>query len=513
MSDALRLPDTVHTIPDALTYWAAQTPGAPAIHAIDGRVLSHSALQVAVLDVGARLSERGIGRHDRVALVLPGGADTATALLGIMSVAIAAPFHPGSTGHELARDLARLQPALLVTDGAFESPSRMAAGELGIPATSLAELLAPGDTNAVRPPCSSATEPEDIAAILHTSGTTGAPKRVLRSHRSFVAAARAARLCTALTPGDVALLTSGLSTNSGLANLCAALLNGGSCVVTPGFDPAAYPRWLETYQPTWAVSTSTELTMLLAAVTAAGCETIAGPRSRLRVVRAGAQPMAPGVAERAEHSLRALICDGYGMTEASYITGSGLGPGDRRPGSVGPPLCSTIRILDANGADLPAGETGEIVIRGATLFSGYLDDPEVNAAVFLPGGWFRTGDLGFLDGDGYLFVHGRLHELINRGGEKIAPIEVDHAFLAHPAVADAATFAVPDPRLGEDIVAAVVLEPGRRATRRQLRAWLLDRLNRYKAPRRIWLVESIPRTPTGKVQRGVLAQRWREQER
>ena len=357
-------------------------------------MLTHRALQDTVLTVGARLSDRGIGRHDRVALVLPGGAGTAIAILGIMSVAIVVPFHPGSTAHELTRDLERLQPALLVTDGTVRSPSRVAAGELSIPATSLAELLATGDGNATRLPCLTATEPEQIAAILHTSGTTGLPKRALRSHRSFVAAARAARQCTALTPRDVALLTSGLSTNSGLANLCAALLNGGSCVVTPGFDPAAYPRWLDDYQPTWTVSTSTELTMLLDAAAAAGCEAIAGPGSRLRVVRAGAQPMAPGVAARAERSLRALIFDGYGMTEASYITGSGPGPGDRRPGSAGPPLCSTLRILDGDGADLPPGEVGEIVIRGATLFSGYLDDPEANAAVFLPGGWFRTGDLG-----------------------------------------------------------------------------------------------------------------------
>jgi acyl-CoA synthetase (AMP-forming)/AMP-acid ligase II len=148
------------------------------------------------------------------------------------------------------------------------------------------------------------------------------------------------------------------------------------------------------------------------------------------------------------------------------------------------------------------------VIRGPTLFPGYLDDAEADAMVFLPGGWFRTGDLGFLDEDGFLYLSCRLNELINRGGEKIAPVEIDHALLSHPAVGEAAVFAVPDARLGEDIVAAVVLRPGMLATPRELRGWMLTHLSPYKVPRRIWMVDHLPRTRTGKVQRGVLADRF-----
>ena len=170
-------------------------------------------------------------------------------------------------------------------------------------------------------------------------------------------------------------------------------------------------------------------------------------------------------------------------------------------------------MLDERGADLPPGTPGEVVIRGETLFSGYLEDAAANAAAFLPGGWFRTGDLGYVDEDGYLYLIGRLNELINRGGEKIAPLEVDRALLTHPAVAEAAAFAVPDARLGEDVVAAVVLRPGAAATARELRRWLLERLTPYKAPRRIWFVERLPRTPTGKVQRGELTRRWTEERR
>jgi acyl-CoA synthetase (AMP-forming)/AMP-acid ligase II len=151
---------------------------------------------------------------------------------------------------------------------------------------------------------------------------------------------------------------------------------------------------------------------------------------------------------------------------------------------------------------------GEIWVRGPKVVSGYLDDPEATAGAFLPGGWYRTGDTGYLDDEGFLFVTGRLNELINRGGDKIAPAEVDGALLAHPAVRDAAAFAVPDKRLGEDVVAAVVLNDGQTATPRELRRWLLNRLSPHKAPRRIWFVPELPRTATGKVQRGVLSERF-----
>jgi acyl-CoA synthetase (AMP-forming)/AMP-acid ligase II len=510
MSDVLRLPDAVHSFPEALAFWAERTPDAPAIRALDGRTLSHRELHHVVAGVAARLSALGIGGDARVAVVLHGGDAAAVALLGIMSVATAVPINPAATAHELWRDLERLQPALLVTGAPAETTSRAVASELNIPTIAIDELVA-DDASLPWPPHVAPRGPDDIAVILHTSGTTGFPKRVPRSHRSYVAAARAARDCTNLTSHDVALVTSGLYTNMGLAAIFAALFNGGSCVVTQGFDQAAYPTWLEAYQPTWAVSTYTELTMILDAANAAGREVVA-LRSRLRAVRTGAQPLAPGIAERAERGLRAVIFDGFGMTEASYITGSGPGTEDRRPGSCGRPSTgAAIRILDQEGEDAPAGTAGEIVIRGPTLFAGYLDDPAANAAAFLPGGWFRTGDLGYLDEKGYLYINGRLNELINRGGEKIAPVEVDHALLSHPAVADAAAFAVPDARLGEDVVAAVVLEPGSEVTARQLRAWLLDRLNRHKAPRRIWIMERIPRTATGKIQRGELTRRWNEE--
>jgi acyl-CoA synthetase (AMP-forming)/AMP-acid ligase II len=508
MIKSLRLPNTIQTIPAALAFWAERTPDAPALRAIDGRGWSHCELLGAISVVASRLSALGVKHDEQVALVLPPGVDACIALLGAMVAAVASPLNPGSTPHELSRDLQRLAPRLVVTGGTTAEACQDVAAALGLATIPVDNLLASDDRPAVPVDGLPPRDPDSIAVILHTSGTTASPKRVPRPHRTYAASARAARACTNLTPADVELLAAGLHTNAGVANLLAALFCGGSCVVAPGFDPIAFPDWLADHGPTWFISTPSEITLLLDAAAAAGQETVVGPGSRLRAVRLGAQPMSPGTLERAERSLRALIFDGYGMTEASYITGSGPGAQDRRIGSCGRALSTEVRVLDEDDRELPPGTAGAIVIRGPTLFPGYLDDAEADAMVFLPGGWFRTGDLGYLDEDGFLYLSGRLNELINRGGEKIAPVEIDHALLSHPAVGEAAVFAVPDARLGEDIVAAVVLRPGMLATPRELRGWMLTHLSPYKVPRRIWMVDHLPRTRTGKVQRGVLADRF-----
>lgn len=504
------LPEPIQTIPEALAFWAEQTPDAPALRAIDGGEWSHHELRAAVRQVARRFVALGVPADAPIALVLPSGATACLALLGASMAAVAAPLNPHASAHELTRDLRRLGAPLVVTGGSSTAAVGRIAADLGIAAIGVDELLEPGEQPTVGRDGLPLRDPDDIAVLLHTSGTTADPKRVPRPHRTFVAAARAAALCTALTPADVGLLVNRLHTNGGVGNLFASLFSGGCCVATPGMDPEAAAGWLADHRPTWLVSTPTDLTMLLDAAAATGRESLIGPDSRLRAVRIGAQPAPPGLIERAERSLGALVFDGFGMTEASYVTGQGPDPNERRAGTVGRPLLSEIRVLGADGGDLPPGETGEIVIRGETLFPGYLGDPAANAAAFMPGGWFRTGDLGRLDEAGHLSLSGRSIEQINRGAEKIAPVEVDTALLAHPAVAEAAVFAVPDARLGEDIVAAVVLRPGRTATARELRGWLLRTLSPFKVPRRMWLVDALPRTVTGKVQRGVLAERFGE---
>ena len=354
-------------------------------------------------------------------------------------------------------------------------------------------------------------DPDSIAVILHTSGTTASPKRVPRPHRTYVAGARASRDCTNLTPTDVGILGATLHTNQGVGNLLAALFCGGCCVVAPGFDPIAFPDWLAEHRPTWFVSTPTEITLLLDAAAAAGRESVAGPGSQPARSALGSPAVATGDprARRAQlgrANLRRVRHD-RGQLHHRRRAGS---PGSRE-GSCGRRISTEIRVLDEGDRELPPGATGAIVIRGPTLFPGYLDEPEVTAALFLPRWlvphrrprvcWMWTA---------ISICNGRAHELINRGGSEDRAGGSRHTLLRHPAVADAAVFAVPDARLGEDIVAALCSRPGASASQRELRRWMLDRLSRYKVPRRIWVVEALPRTRTGKVQRGELTRRWSE---
>jgi acyl-CoA synthetase (AMP-forming)/AMP-acid ligase II len=505
VSEAPRLPDTIQTIPAALAFWAERTPDAPALRSLDGHTLSHRALLLAVTGVVARLRALGAGPDACVAFVLPPGFDACVAMVGGMSGAVAVPLPPQATDHELVRDLERLPVKLVVVGGAEAERVAVVAAALGLVAVGV-EGFCDAASDARTGAMDLTVAPESTAVILHTSGTTGFPKRAPRSHRALLAGSRAAFERTGLTPDDVLLLTAGLHNISGLGNLLNALLSGGCCIAAPGLDPAAFGHWLEESQPTWTFLAPTPLRLVLKM----GQGSIAGEGSRLRLVRAGTQLLPAPTRKEAEQRLRATILDNYGMSEAHSIAASGLGPEERRAGSVGRPLDITLRILDEGDRQAPAGDSGAIVVRGPTVMGGYLDDPEANAAAFTADGWFRTGDLGFLDEDGFLFITGRAKEQINRGGEQISPAEIDHLLLAHPAVAEAAAFAVPDERLGEDVVAAVVLRPGMSATSRDLRHFLLDRLALSRAPRRIWFVERLPRTATGKVRRGELAQRWHE---
>jgi acyl-CoA synthetase (AMP-forming)/AMP-acid ligase II len=508
VSGDLRLPENIETIPAALAFWADRTPGATALRSLEGRALSHRELYRATAVVVARLRALGVGPGDRVALMLPPGFDYCLAMMGAMSGAVAVPLPFDATDRERARDLERLPPRLVVTGGAEAERVDEVAARLGIATVAADDLCDWSRIGLMGFLAAPEIAPERTAVILHTSGTTGLPKRVPRSHRALIVGSRAVIGSTGLTPDDVLLLASGLHNISALGNLLNALLSGGCCLAAPGLDPVAFGGWLEEGNPTWTFLTPTHLRLILETAAALGRERVVGERSRLRLVRAGTQPLPPATRMHAEQQLGATILDTYGMTEAHSITAWGPGGEEQRDGSVGKPLAVSLRIIDENGEDVPSGTLGAIVVRGPTVMDGYLDDPEASAAVFIPDGWFRTGDLGYLDADGFLFIVGRAKTQINRGGEQIAPEEIDLILQEHPAVAEAAAFAVPDARLGEDVVAAVVLRPGMIATAREMRAFLLDRLAPPRAPRRIWFVERLPRTVTGKVQRSILGEQF-----
>jgi acyl-coenzyme A synthetase/AMP-(fatty) acid ligase len=293
----------------------------------------------------------------------------------------------------------------------------------------------------------------------------------------------------------------------GHTTLVHAIIAGAALICSPTFDLARLWEIIKSERPTWMFASSGFATLLTRFLR----EHAPGPdASSLRFVRVTSGPLAPEVCDELTKQLAAPIFISYSSSEAGGIAMAFPPPAGHKPGSAGQPV-QEVRIVDATGNSLEPGTVGEIVVRGPQVFAGYLDDPTANAAAFFPGGWLRTGDLGYLDAEGFLFVRGRVNELINRGGEKIAPLEVDRVLLAHPAVRAAATFAIPDELLGEDIAAAVVLVEGGEVSRRELRRWMVHQLAPCKVPRRIWFVDDLPQTASGKVQRAVLTERFLNQ--
>jgi acyl-CoA synthetase (AMP-forming)/AMP-acid ligase II/acyl carrier protein len=347
--------------------------------------------------------------------------------------------------------------------------------------------------------------PDDIALILHTSGTTSRPKMVPLTHANLGVSAGNVCAAIGLRQDDRCLNVMPLFHIHGLvAVLLASLVSGGSVICTPGFYATEFFGWMDSLRPTWY---SAVPTMHQAILARAGQNLPVIRRTRLRLIRSSSSPLPPQVMAETERVFNVPVIEAYGMTEASHQMASNpLPPDKRKPGSVGRAAGPEVAIMDGAGRVLPTGEAGEIVIRGSNVTHGYLNNPEANGLSFVKG-WFRTGDLGFLDAEGYLFITGRIKEIINRGGEKIAPREIDEVLLDHPAVARAIAFAVPDPRLGEEVAAAVVLRPGAEVTPAELRKYAEQRLAPFKVPRQVLVLESIPTGPTGKMQRIGLAEK------
>lgn len=494
---ASRLPDSVQSLPEALAFWAEHTPHAAAIVVPGSPVMTYAELWGRVRAVAQSLVGAGVRREDRVVLLVPDGVAMVESLLGTMLAGVAAPLPASLTAPELDEALDGLRAAAaLVTPGI--DPAVLAC--FARHAVSTMELGSA--TLQRRNGMLSWPEAADLAIVRHTSGTTGRPKRTPCQHGSLVAHGRRNRDELGLHPHDRTALVSPVSMTLGQAVLAHALTAGASIVMQPlAGDFAAAWAAIARGRPTW-LSTSAGFLEVLAS-TIETQPALPCPPS-LRFVQVTSAPIAAETCRALEERLGVPILPRYSSTEAGGIAMTWPPPARRKPGSVGQPV-QEVRIVAADGADVQPGREGEIWVRGPGVMSGYLDDPEATAAVLRPDGWYRTGDLGYLDEDRFLFLTGRLNELINRGGEKIAPAEVDAVLQAHPAIVEAATFAAPDARLGEDLVAAVVLREGVSIPLWQLRAWLLERLSPVKTPRRFWVLDSLPRTPTGKVQRRVLA--------
>jgi acyl-CoA synthetase (AMP-forming)/AMP-acid ligase II len=486
---------------------------APAIGAPDRPSLSHTALRSLAQRTVRQLNGMGIGRNDRVAIVLPNGPEMAAAFVAIGCGATTAPLNPAYTGEEFAFYLGDLRARALVIQAGMQSPARAAAAAQNIPVID----LVPGQQDAgefvlAAPPGLAGTpgqgglaQPADVALVLHTSGTTSRPKIVPLTQTNITASAANIATSLALSSADCCLNIMPLFHIHGLIAATLASLSAGACVVcTPGFNAFRFFAWMEQARPSWytAVPTMHQAILPLAARNKA---IIQG--GRLRLIRSSSASLPPAVMQALEAAFGVPVIEAYGMTEASHqMACNPLPPRPRYPGSVGVAAGPEIAVMGEDGEILPSGTLGEIVIRGENVTPGYENNPKANAENFV-NGWFRTGDQGVIDAEGYLRLTGRLKEIINRGGEKVSPLEVDAVLMDHPAVAQCLAFGLPHEKLGEEVAAAVILRDGATLTEHELRDFAAGRLAQFKVPRKIVFVAEIPKGATGKLQRIGLAQK------
>jgi acyl-CoA synthetase (AMP-forming)/AMP-acid ligase II len=465
--------------------------------------VSYGQLREQVRGFAGALAAAGVRRGDRVGMALPNGLPTIVAFLAAAEAGTAAPLNPGYKEEEFRfyLDDTSAKVLLLPPDGAEEA--RKAAGSVPILAVDMD--ASGGLTLGGKPLGGGYDRPsiDDVALILHTSGSTGRPKRVPLTHANLTISAQNVAATYALTADDVSLCVMPLFHVHGLvASTLATLASGGTVVVPGKFSPLSFWRIAKEYGATWYSAVPTIHQLLLArhepgAPRPAGAET-------LRFIRSCSASLPPQVMHDLEAAFGAPVLEAYGMTEAAHQMASNpLPPGDRKPGSVGPGTNVGISIRDGSGKELAAGERGEVCILGPNVVTGYENNPEANATAFFDQ-WFRTGDQGFLDEHGYLTLSGRLKEMINRGGEKISPREIDEVLLAHPAVNEAVCFGVPHKMWGEEVAAAVTLKDP--ISEAELLAYCKEQLAEFKRPKHIHITDAIPRTATGKIQRRVVAQ-------
>jgi acyl-CoA synthetase (AMP-forming)/AMP-acid ligase II len=482
--------------------WPDSQASKPAVIVPDGGpILTYAWLRDQVEALAEVVRRGGIRPGEPVAIVLPNGLEYLACFLAVTRArAIAAPLNPAYKVEEFRFYLEDIGArAIIVPPGPH--PVREAAAQLGIPlwrATvdySGQVGLEPASGSTPPAPDEGAPRPDDVALFLHTSGTTSRPKGVPLTHGNLMTSLGNIVRTYALTPDDASLIAMPLFHVHGLLGATLSTLHsGGTVILPPRFSAGTFWQHAQAHRATWYSAVPTIQQILLARADQDGA-----PRSGLRFIRSCSAALAPAVFAQLEARFGAPVLEAYGMTEASHQMASNpLPPAVRKPGTVGKGTGVEIVILDDKGNVQPPGHLGEVSIRGRNVMGGYRNNPEANAQAFT-NGYFRTGDQGFLDADGYLTLTGRIKELINRGGEKISPLEVDGVLLEHPAVAEAVCFAVADVKYGEEVHAAVVLKGD--VSAEDLARFCRDRLADFKVPKTIHVTDVLPRTATGKIQR------------
>jgi oxalate---CoA ligase len=491
-------------------------PAAPAIAGFGRKTMSHADLTALTERTRAALAAAGIGGGDRVATVLPNRPAAASAFVAIAQCATAAPLNQAYRADEFDFYLSDLGARAVVVPEGADGPAVEVARRMGCAVLRLIEdpvgpagdftLRAEGRVpDPVEPRLPGAG---DIALVLHTSGTTSRPKIVPLTQANLAASAGHIVQTLALAGADRCLVVMPLFHIHGLiAATLSSLAAGGSLIVPDGgFDGLKFFRQLEESEATWMTAVPTMYQAILARADR-NREVIA--TAGLRLLRSSSASLPPQVMLELEAAFGCPVIESYGMTEAAHqMTSNPLPPATRKPGSVGIAAGPQVRVCAPDGAMLAPDQEGEVVIAGPNVTPGYEANPGANADAFFEAAgqrWFRTGDHGRMDAEGYLRITGRLKEIINRGGEKISPLEVDEVVMDHPAVRQCVTFATPHPKLGEEVAVAVVLREGQEAGEQEIRDFAGQRLAPFKVPRRVVILAEIPKGATGKLQRIGLA--------
>ncbi len=500
------------TIGEVVDYWGRASPAAPAIAARNRKDMSYGELACLTDRIAAQLQHAGFGRDSRLAVVHRGGAEALTTVLGVVKRSIAVPISNEYSAHEFGSHFDACGVEAVIVDARLDAPVREVARARGMRVIEVEhgrdehaaghvtlDLPSPQDHTLDAP-----ARADDIAFVFGTSGTTRASKLVPLRHRHMVSRSESTALLHELTKDDRCFNQNRLFLCSGISNSCSALFAGG-CVVHPDergpFDLSAFIDDLTTLRPTWYVAS---YNFNIGVYQALKLDASAVADHALRFIRATSGPLNPDIVTGLERIFGVPVIEAYSSTESGRICGNPLPPRRRKLGSVGRPIAhSEVSLVNDHGHPVKQGEHGEVVVRGRNVFDGYERNPAANEESFF-GDWYRTGDVGVFDEDGYLRLVGRIKEMINRGGQKISPVDVDAALVAHPEIADAAAFAVPHPMLGEVVAAAVVLAPDSQLSDRDITAFLRHRIEHVKLPRSFVFVEQIPRGPSGKARRSEL---------
>jgi len=510
---APRSPDRVRSIGDAIARRAEAAGASPALVGAEAGDITFSQLRSCISCLAGQLANAGLQREDRVGLLIPPGVSGGQLIVALASNVALVPLNPALTAHELVEAAKVGNLKAVVIPRWLETHTRAALLEQGIVVleavlaaqdTLRLDLLTPatGASIGIRPARAS-----DVALLLRSSGTTGAPKLIPVTHGNLLAMAGklGSALWFNLTAQDRAACMLPLYYAAGLkTSLFVPLILGASVGFPPTGEALDLARWFDILKPTYLSVAPASLNGILDRLRASTRDLDCGS---LRFVMCAAAYLPEEVRLAAEAALRVPILEFYGLSEAGVMAANPAPPGVVKPGTVGLPAPGDLRIVDEKGKPAANGTVGEIVISGPTVTPGYVMTGNSSPAGWT-GGWLPTGDLGRIDEDGYLTIVGRLKEVINRGGEKVFPYEIEKAILQHPAVLEAAAFGVPHPRLGESVAAAAVLKPGSTVCEEELKAFLAARLAGFKLPRRLYFASQLPRGNTGKVLRSALAQAY-----